>query len=153
MPRIGNYKSMRSLLLELTYSPGVQKVYVNSTLNKRFVRDENEMLAADDVSLTNVEEKAGSDASYVDDQVEAEVGRKSGEVTERSNEQLESPEKTIFVMGEDRGKALIICNNLALFEGATRHDKLISQRRMETLPLARKVLGNHFGLDVSKFLF
>lgn len=49
----------------------------------------------------------------------------------------------------NKGRALMIFNNFNLFPEPTRHAKTISQERAKTLFNAKRVLADHFGLQVS----
>jgi len=118
------HESIHSLISELSCNPDVQKVGVNSTLNKRYIRDKDGCLA------NYGEEKALDDV------------RESGLLTTLS-------EKKLVISGHNRGKALIICNNLEISSNPTSHERIISERRSKTFTSAKRILADHFGFAVS----
>jgi len=126
---MANFESTQSLITKLSSDSDVLKIDVNSTLNKRYFR---EAIEKED----GVTGKANFEA-----ETELEVVSAVPHIDA-------SDESILLVSGSNRGKALIICNNLELPANPTKHERVIQQRRMETLPLAEKVLSDHFGFNV-----
>jgi len=159
VPELGRYESIHSLIDEFSCDPDVQKVSVNSTLSKRYIKDRNECLADDGETRT---EDCG-EGSKTDDceENQPDNGRASksnageiipddGVLRATTDDEMRKPlEKKMVISGDNRGRALIICNNLEISSIATSHEITISKRRSETLTSAQKILTDHFGLAVS----
>jgi len=116
--------SIHSLISELSCNPYVQKVSVNSTLNKRYIRDKDEYLAY------YGEEKALNDVRESDLLATLSVNK-------------------LVISGHNRGRALIICNNLEISSNPPSYRRIVSEIRSKTLTSAKRILADHFGFDVS----
>jgi len=176
VPELGRYESIHSLIDEFSCDSDVQKVSVNSTLSKRYIKDRNECLTdeaseastpdyGEEVPTDDCEEnqpdngrasKSDSDEITSDDSVLRATTygeeRKSGdeEPSRLDGGEMRKPlENKMVISGDNRGRALIICNNLEISSNATSHEITISKRRSETLTSAQKILTDHFGFAVS----
>ncbi|KAF6033338.1 CASP9 [Bugula neritina] len=145
-PDMKSYKSIQHLIVTLSCNPNVQKIDVNSTLNKRFVREENEFLADDTKFLTDTQtlvaiepaSQVVQNPAYDEANIDAEK-----EITRKIEREMAT-----YASKENKGKALIICNNLGLSDNPTDSEKVISQLRKEALAHAQKIFTNHLGFWV-----
>lgn len=135
--------SIKWLINELTKDRNVETVSVNSTLNKKVIKD-YEQLARMQENKEQVKEAV---------QKEARIHQPSQDYSSFSAKNSANfqhhVQNYLLITGERRGRALIICNNVQLTADSTKPDKTISSLRQETLQTALKVLGEHFRLQVS----
>jgi len=141
------YKSIHELIVTLIGNPNVQKIDVNSTLNKRFVREKNEFLADDTKFLTDTHRLVAIEpASQVVQNPAYDEANKDAEkeITRKIEQEIAT-----YASKENKGKALIICNNLGLSDNPADSELEISQLRKEALAHAQKIFTNHLRFAVS----
>jgi len=130
-----SYKSIQHLIAALSCNPNVQKIDVNSTLNKRFVREENEVLADNTKFLTDTHRLVAiAPASRVVQNPAYDEANRDAEkeITGKIVQEI----ATSYTSKEKTGKAL-------------DSEKVISQLRKEALAHAQKIFTNHLGFWVS----
>jgi len=115
------HKSIHSLITEFRCDPDVQKVKVNSTLTKKYIRDDDECVGDDDKKR---------------EPGHAEVGR----LVEVGISQL-LENGTQKRVGQKIGKAFIICNQ--------HEDPDYGEHRKEALKNAKMVFKEYFDFEVS----
>jgi len=112
------------LITELSCDPDVQKVSINSTLNKRYIRDEDHCKGR---------ETDDGEKSRVHDGIEV----KPDDVLILTK----SAESLAFI--KKNGKALIICNQ--------HDDSQYGKYRKEALKNASTIFDKYFNFEVSSF--
>jgi len=132
-----SYKSIQHLIAALSCNPNVQKIDVNSTLNKRFVREENEVLADNTKFLTDTHRLVAiAPASRVVQNPAYDEANRDAEkeITGKIVQEI----ATSYTSKEKR-----------LSDNPTDSEKVISQLRKEALAHAQKIFTNHLGFWVS----
>lgn len=124
------HESIHSLISEFTCDPDVQKVNVNSTLNKKYIRD-------DDGCLTDDGKEKGT---Y--DGVEGRL------VDGKGSRLPENIMKRVLETGKI-GKALIICNQHEAIQGMSGEELKIVGFRQKALENAIIVLKKYFAFKVN----
>jgi len=130
IPDMEKHESTHSLITEFSCDPDVQKVSINSTLNKKYIRD-------DDGCLTDDGKERGT---Y--DGVEGRL------VDDKASRLPENIMKRVLETGKI-GKALIICNQHESIQGKSGEELKIVGFRQEALENAKIVLKEYFAFEVN----
>jgi len=121
---MSKYKETSHLITKLSCDPDVQRVSVNSTLNKRYIRDDDECLADD----SEQKETGDGEGSFkpIGDRIKVECNQK-------------------------KSKALIICNQFKMKPGMTQQDLEITNLRRNTLTKAQTIFKEYWNFEVCTF--
>jgi len=131
---MGKHGSIHSLISEFSCDPDVQKVSVNSTLNKRYIRDDDKCLVDDGEKRETSDEDRNKTNDGQERNTEGEKSRPDdGSIFSKSVENLALKKKI--------GKAFIICNQ----HKDSTHGKL----RLEALKNAMKAFEEYFAFEVT----
>lgn len=152
MINMGQYKSVKQLTSELTNNPDVQSFFVNERPSHS--ANNSEEMISDNEPVTQCEANkrtqpyVGETSQFSDFDVNSHVDGKMDD-----SATTDPPNHCILINGSNRGKALIICNNIQLSNNPTSGSKTISETRTQSLKHSRKVFAHHFGFHVSMQIF
>jgi len=149
---MGQYKSVKQLTSELTNNTDVQSFFVNEGPHHYSANNSEVMISDSSLTQSGTNKLSQPCVGEISQLSDFEVNSHVDGAMDDSTT-TDTPNHCILINGSNRGKALILCNNIQLSNNPTSGSKTISERRTQSLKHSKNVFVHHFGFQVSMQLF